>query len=676
MQWLNSLDEAFDRVLVNNEGDENDSLENSDGMSVHSDPGSLHPLRPDMPNFSDSLIQQAEEEEGDHFIAERPSEQTPGQDSTSALLPLIIEPDSSMLVNEDDNNDKCDNQLPTFEPSGSSEALQPVTRDSIYYESEQSVRTLVVEDEETKHQFVRERNDSEHACAETDVDMEATLHMDNTETIFVGMDDAWQQNGEADVSVAPESLRDSKQVFRQAPDHPVVNTDTRRDRNVSFENEHVNDEVDVPTRVVGKNDDDDHFSEFNVSLSLSPWNSSMRLDPWLNCYGVVHARLVCAQRLPCPVGSSVQGILALPPWKGRVRTEKTRAFLGPEHTGVCVRWDQLEDGGYCSMVNSWNSLDNPTPTISIDLVFHPLQMLEYTMCSVSLSCAPLMNKPGEWKKHWCKTTISQTGNDSEGFLKAEERVPFVLVEAMFVPATKEDDLTDEPNDAELQYDDGQASVDPSPSIVTSLSPSVRTPKTKSHLLRVQSLWVPAACAVCGTVVVGLKCAFRCEACSIDCCKDCQLHVDLQVPCGSSIAKHVVAASFHNKLTLENVMNAVAPWDRTSQMTSSLPEISKISKALSSGSGDIDGSEANRAPENEPGVGTLRVHVARAFIFEKALHPKSKPDDVFKESDDVACRRGDYYVRLTSSGNQPTRRTRTIQNTGKPQFDSEEFVFNV
>ena len=247
------------------------------------------------------------------------------------------------------------------------------------------------------------------------------------------------------------------------------------------------------------------------------------------------------------------------------------------------------------MVNSWNSLDNPTPCIFINLVFHPLQMVEFSMCTVTLSCAPLMNEPGKWKKQWCQTIPSQKINDSEGYLEAQERVPLILVEAMFVPAATENDAeADESTEIEESQD--EVSVEAPSSTGASASPStIRSRKTggasvgtggsyilsqrnKSHLLRVQSLWVPAACAVCNSVIVGWKSAYRCEACNIDCCKDCQLQVDLQMPCGSSEAAASVAASFHNKLTMQNIMNVMAPWDEPIGKTGSIHESSLISKS--------------------------------------------------------------------------------------------------
>ena len=628
MQWLNSLDNAVDRVLINN----NEQDENDESVMMDESISDVDPWNDDDESSINSTQRQSnttlsrEEhvdvtstlDENDDFVAAtRQGEQAAGQDSTSCTMATLpqIEPDTSLLMQEEEKD-----ELPTSEPSGPTRER----RGSIYHESHS--RRASVQEPENRGSI----NHDSHERRKS----------------------ALQQ---------PES-----------PNHDSSPADAPR-----FDSE---DENDVPAQVGGDEND-----EFQVSLPLPSWDSDIPLDPWLNCYGVVHVRLICAQRLPCPVGSSVQGIVALPPWKGRVKSEKTTAFLGPN--GVSVRWDQLQDAGYCTMVNSWNSLDNPTPSIFINIVFHPLQMVEFSMCTVTLSCAPIMMEPGKWKKQWCQTIPSQKINDSDGYLEAEERVPLILLEAMFVPAGMEDDNE---GDESTEIED-EASVEAPSSTGASASPSTfRSRKTggasvgtggsyilsqrnKSHLLRVQSLWVPAACAVCNSVIVGWKSSYRCEACNIDCCKDCQLQVDLQMPCGSSEAAASVAASFHNKLTIQNIMNVMAPWDESMEKKGSIHESSLISKSTSVHTSDANGA-AERNLRDMGGVGTLRVHISRAHVFEKTLHPETAPNDVFREN---TVKRGDYYIRLTSNEPEPqSRRTRTIQNSGVPHFDSEELEFNV
>jgi len=63
-------------------------------------------------------------------------------------------------------------------------------------------------------------------------------------------------------------------------------------------------------------------------------------DPSLNCYGFFHLRLLRAQRLPCPVGSSINATISLQPWNGRIRVPAHSTIDGPEGAGVCLRWDK------------------------------------------------------------------------------------------------------------------------------------------------------------------------------------------------------------------------------------------------------------------------------------------------------------------------------------------------
>ena len=62
-----------------------------------------------------------------------------------------------------------------------------------------------------------------------------------------------------------------------------------------------------------------------------------------------------------------------------------------------------------------------------------------------------------------------------------------------------------------------------------------------------------------------------------------------------------------------------------------------------------------------------MHISRAHVFENTLDSETSPNDVFREG---TVKRGDYYVRLTSNEPEPqSRRTRTIQNSDVPHFDS-------
>jgi hypothetical protein len=124
--------------------------------------------------------------------------------------------------------------------------------------------------------------------------------------------------------------------------------------------------LDLSRELEPGSDTDD--SEFKFTMPLKNWSEDTPFDNSLNCYGVVYVRLLSAQRLPCPVGSSVCAAVSLPPWRGRVRTYRTSAFLSSFDHGVCVKWERTTNAGFCSMVNAWSSEESPVPSIRIDLV--------------------------------------------------------------------------------------------------------------------------------------------------------------------------------------------------------------------------------------------------------------------------------------------------------------------
>lgn len=667
MNWLDKLDDAIDRALIpGQEGDDSMSCSTDD----HPEPGahalhdSLTRLRTQVSELSGPIMRHVVktrpsiESESDHFVASV-SEQPAGQDSMSAPL----EPDSSMLADEHDD------KLPASEPSSFHvQRAAFMTSDATVAESSS----------EDKHEIVKDDPEPDLAGEEAFNNSKKPQHVVDVETDRGTLDVAMENDPSGDGTDVTIHVTN---ILMKGTEKPLCSEVESDDGVVDV----AHDEIGVPAHVTSEKDE--NLTDFNVSLPLPQWESDVSMHPSLNCYGVVHVRLVGAQRLPCPLGSSIQGIVALPPWQGRVRTERTTAFLGPEQCGVCVRWDQLHDGGCCSMVHAWNSLETPIPTVKIDLVFHPLQMLEFPMCSVSLSCKPLLYAPGVWKRQWCHTTISQKVNDPEGFLTADDRVPLILVEALFVPSG----MDENPPESIGHYtqEEDEASVELSPSVGTIASHSPKSRKrngsvasgstfmltsripSKPHLLRIETFWIPATCAACKTIMAGWKCAFRCEECNIDCCKDCQLQVDLQVPCGSTVAKASVAASFHNKLTVPNIMNIIAPWDESSKKVPPLPE-SKITHSAHAPKLRNERSELFE----EPSIGTLKMHVIRACLFEQPLHPDSNPDDFLGEKDTRTLRKGDYYVRISTKERKGSTRTRTVQNTGKPQFDTSELVFNV
>ena len=66
-------------------------------------------------------------------------------------------------------------------------------------------------------------------------------------------------------------------------------------------------------------------------------------------------------------------------------------------------------------------------------------------------------------------------------------------------------------------------------------------------------------------------ALRCEVCKVDCCDDCRLQVDIQLPCESDVAVKAVDDAIQNRLTFDKLLNVIAPFDdshRTKQTTES------------------------------------------------------------------------------------------------------------
>jgi C2 domain len=217
-------------------------------------------------------------------------------------------------------------------------------------------------------------------------------------------------------------------------------------------------------------------SDFQVPTQLTPWedvDEGIHLvsdDPYtsvtvknnnhnaisgdaaaFNTHGVVHVRLLCAQRLPCPVGSSVCASVSLPPYKGRVKSKRKNAFLVSLDHGVCVQWNQIpkdhgnfidqdDDDGLCSMVNGWSSKDSPVPSIRIDLMFSPLGMglFDFTMATVELSCAVLLKNAGVWRERWLQMEIPSTLQSGSGIDNSSNayfhRVPLVKIQAIFTPS--------------------------------------------------------------------------------------------------------------------------------------------------------------------------------------------------------------------------------------------------
>lgn len=437
-----------------------------------------------------------------------------------------------------------------------------------------------------------------------------------------------------------------------------------------------------------------HDSELQVPEPLPKWdNDRKRFDMSMNCLGVVYVRLIAAQRLPCPVGSSVCASVSLLPWQGKVKTERVLAFLPSSSSfdhGVCVTWDQFSDQGICSMVNAWSSDDSPVPSIRLDLSFSPLGIgiFEFTMCTLDVDCMVIMKTPNIWKRQWFQAKM--TDSDTEDSTKLASVL--INLEAMFAPGPDKPDPLPPPGNVELldsnveivsDSDNENEENETIPEVTVdemSTHSSEKSSRSKTrvidwddkshasavthflsnkhdpHLLKLVSFWVPKSCAVCSKILLGRKRGFHCEECSIECCGDCRLHIDLRLPCGSDAALNAVENS--HKMSVNNLLSVVAPDESFHQNK----EVQSETKTIVTERDSVD---------FPSGIGRIKLKFIGATLLKKMLPSETDPSVVFgTEKSTQHVRIGDYYARVSVSGSPKTGRTPTIQNTGVPKFGSE------
>ncbi len=499
-------------------------------------------------------------------------------------------------------------------------------------------------------------------------------------------------------------------------------------------------------------DEDEEFinedEDYTIETPLIPWDEDDEIDiidrdifsptgvfdPKWNCHGVVHVKLIRIQHLPMSAGNTLQAVISLPPWKGKIRSEKIISYDGPEFAGVCARWDEdesndqdesvseednadVEDNSQqnqqlaktqldekfgenemnsddipChSMVHTYNNEDTPIPTISIEV--HTQQMFNRGVHSFNLSCEPLMRNPGHFRRRWCisekqnyPTTSFKTPqkhsqkheviiNDETLDLENEsETSPIILIEACFEP-TSFTSTQNKSSESESAVDTSFSSIndrnendenasyqspDKRDRLESGDSFSNKRLRVKPHLFRVNTDWRPTYCAVCSTMM--FRNGFRCEVCKLDCCEDCQLRVDVKLPCGSNIANTRVAQLLKSKLTVSKIYSIIAPVKETSENKSDAAVTSASSQGKDVGvPKTIDWSE---------GVGTLRLRIIKACLFQRPFPPESEISHILKHSDRW-LRRGDHYARVSWTDSKETKRTKVVFQTAKPRFDSEE-----
>eukprot|EP00980_Cylindrotheca_fusiformis_P023761 scaffold10939_cov105-Cylindrotheca_fusiformis.AAC.6 len=438
-------------------------------------------------------------------------------------------------------------------------------------------------------------------------------------------------------------------------------------------------------------EDGSSHSISNPPGALSKWSDDKPFDNSLNRRGVVHVRLLEAQGLPCPVGSSVCASVSLPPWQGRVRTQRTEAFLSSLHHGVCVMWKETSDDGLCSMINAWSSDESPVPNIRIELMFSPLRfgLLDFSMSTLLLPCHVLMESPHRWRRQWCQGEMAAPERQSTD--QSCSSSVLIHLEAMFAPEPAKPELppvpccldlspprpvlhdedfqelenvvgmdnTESPEKVLYQSSSREAPLVAKQSAISGLAADQRDP----HLLRLKSFWVPSSCGVCSKVLFGRNTGFLCEECSIACCGDCRLNVDFRLPCGSDAARAAAALSEHGKMSIENILSVVAP----DESFEGKKEPKMETKSVLSENETID---------EGIGIGFVKLKFIRAAIFRNSVPNETDPDVVFTETSQGRLRRGDYYARVSISNSSKTGRTPTIQKSGMPLFESEPMEFTV
>jgi hypothetical protein len=193
-----------------------------------------------------------------------------------------------------------------------------------------------------------------------------------------------------------------------------------------------------------------------------------------------------------------------------------------------------------------------------------------------------------------------------------------------------------------------------------------------HLLRVKTYYTPATCCICRrSLMSGIwkTVALQCEVCKVDCCDDCRLQVDVQLPCGSEKAQIAVSQSLQHRWTLDKLLHAIAPFENTKEAAAAAEnEISSVRDGIF-GFASSKSNTATSTPA-ERGIGTMRFHFIRAHILDEHLPPETDPLTI-PDATQLRVRPGDYYVRVSWNENtQSTFRTQTImQSTGRPRLDS-------
>jgi hypothetical protein len=263
-------------------------------------------------------------------------------------------------------------------------------------------------------------------------------------------------------------------------------------------------------------------------------------------------------------------------------------------------------------------------------------------------------------------------------------------------------------------------------VKTSVSLSAAVVQSRQHLLqRTNFRFTPAFCCVCGQSLLSLhnvlwthstsskkantssasSSSWKCERCFVDCCDDCRLQVDVQLPCGSEDTKTAVRNAIQNKFTVDKLLNVLAPIhdDHSNDPTKIASNVQPLSQGhyerATTGTmmTVVDRNGTAIVPENSAnnddqvdtgiqGIGVLKLNLIRAYILKDTLPAETDPVTIVSnqqrsntQHQEQKLRPGDYYVRILWSGNNNSVRTRTIQQCSGQlnlNFENETMRFVV
>ena len=236
----------------------------------------------------------------------------------------------------------------------------------------------------------------------------------------------------------------------------------------------------------------------------------------------------------------------------------------------------------------------------------------------------------------------------------------------------------EERESSRDVDDAHSFVSASSSINPkgfSSSTAISTPqkrlRSRPHHFRVLSSWSgPTWCSVCSTMTVPFRDkSYQCESCNINCCSNCQLTVDVSLPCGSDDATKAAETAKRATITgaLGEVMHVIAPIGE------------KPEQGLVGDSTDINGDGLIEEREEEwgsPRIGSLRIKILQACLYDRPYAPETDLNYILRK-EGRALRVSNYYARITwTDSGSLSSRTRTVFQTATPNFNSEEMQFNV